>query len=194
MGVDITAELCVFFSSVASGLLSGVIYDFFGIFRQNKTKRLLVTVSDVVLSLIICAIIVSVFYMYNSFELRYHMFIGLFSGMIFYFLCLSKIFVFLFMKIFQIFEFILKILLTPAHFLYKILLVYLFRPVSAFMVVLFKKIVWKMNKLKIDRGIEKNERKSKKKHKKKIKYNSCGSRCSSSIYVDKRDNASAADY
>lgn len=167
MGVNITLELCVFLATVISGILSGMIYDFFSVFRKDSRKKLFFTISDFILSFIICSVIVAVFYVYNSFSLRWYMFIGLFLGMIFYFLCLSKGFIFILVKILELFHFIFKILLTPARFLYKILVVCLFIPIRAFIVNLVRKFSEKMDKLKINRGIRKNGSRKKKKHKKK---------------------------
>ncbi len=193
MGVDISLEAYVFLATVVSGIVSGAIYDIFGVFRFVK-KKLFVSLYDIFMSLVICTIIVTVFYLYNSFMLRWYMFIGLFLGVIFYFLCLRRFFVYVLEKILHLFHFIFKILLTPTRFLYKILIVYLFMPVRAFITVPFKKIKGNMSRLKIKRGILKNERKSKKKHKKKkIKNNYSNSHCSSTVYADKRGYASTSD-
>ena len=194
MGVSITTEMCVFLATVITGISNGVIYDLFTIFRRKKRKKLLVSVSDILLSFVICSVIVAVFYLYNSFSLRWYMFIGLFLGVVFYFLCISSIFVFIFEKILQLFHFILKILLTPARFLYKILLVCLFRPVRAFIKFLSEKISGKMNELIINRGIRENERKTKKKHKKKNSKTDNDSTFGSSIILHSKGyNASTTD-
>ncbi len=158
MGVDISLEAYVFLATIISGVISGAIYDVFGVFRFVK-KRVFVSLYDILLSLVICAIIVMVFYLFNSFKLRWYMFIGLSLGIIFYFLCLRRFFVYILEKILQLFHFIFKILLTPTRFLYKILIVYLFIPILSFITVPFKKIKGKMNRLKIKRGILKNKRK-----------------------------------
>ena len=139
MGVDISLETYVFIATVISGLISGAVYDFFNIFRFPEHKKFLVSAEDIFLSLIICSIVVSVFYIFNSFALRWYMFIGLFLGIIFYFLTLRKFFVYVLKKILKLFHFIFKILLTPARFLYKILIVYLFISIRAFITIPIKK-------------------------------------------------------
>lgn len=190
MGVDITSEVCIFVASVISGILSGVLYDFFTIFRI-KSKKLFVSLSDIFLSFVICVLIVSVFYLYNSFDLRLYMFFGLFLGVILYFLCLSTIFVFCLKKIIKLFDFIFKILLTPTLFLYKILVVYLFKPVGAFTIFLYRKSKGKLKNLKISRGIERYERKNKKKKAKNINdsYSSgCFSDVDKGSYVSTPNN------
>lgn len=194
MGVNITLEVYVFLATVISGILSGMIYDLFSIFRTGSKKKLFFTISDVILSFIICSVIVAVFYVYNSFNLRWYMFIGLFLGIIFYFFCISNIFVFILLKILGLFNFIFKILLTPARFLYKILVVCLFIPICAFIVILVKKISEKMNKLKTNRGIRKNGNRKKKSHKKKKSetYNT-DTNCGGSVPDNKRYNASTAN-
>lgn len=193
MGVDISLEAYIFLATVVSGIVSGAIYDIFSVFKFVK-KKLFVSLYDIFMSLVICSIIVIVFYLYNSFMLRWYMFIGLFLGIIFYFLCLRRFFVYVLEKILQLFHFIFKILLTPTRFLYKILVVYLFMPIRAFITVPFKKIKGNMNRLKIKRGILKNERKSKKKHKKKkIKDNDSNSHCRSTVHADKRGYAPTTD-
>ena len=138
MGVDISLEAYIFLATAVSGIISGAIYDVFGVFKFVK-KKLFISLYDVFLSLVICTIVVTVFYLYNSFMLRWYMFIGLFSGIVFYFLCLRRFFVYILEKILQLFHFIFKILLTPTRFLYKILVVYLFIPIRAFITVPLKK-------------------------------------------------------
>ena len=96
MGVSITSEMCIFLATVITGIANGIIYDLFAIFTRGRTKRLIVSLSDILLSLIICAVIVVVFYLYNSFSLRWYMFIGLSLGIVFYFFCISSFFVFIF--------------------------------------------------------------------------------------------------
>ncbi len=190
MGVDITSELCIFVACVISGILSGLLYDFFTIFRI-KSKKLFVSLSDIFLSFVICVLIVSVFYLYNSFDLRLYMFFGLFLGIILYFLCLSTIFVFCLTKIIKLFDFIFKILLTPTRFLYKILVVYLFKSVGTFTIFLCRKLKGKLKNLKISRGIERYERKNKKKKTKNINdsYSSgCFSDADKGCYVSTPNN------
>lgn len=190
MGVDITSELCNFVASVISGILSGVLYDFFTVLTI-KSKKLFVSLSDILLSFLICFLIVSVFYLYNSFDLRLYMFFGLITGIILYFLWLSAIFVFFLTKIIKLFDFIFKILLTPTCFLYKILVMYLFKPVGAFTILLCGKLKCKLKKLKISRGIERYERKNKKKKTKDVN-NSYSSGCFGDVdkgcYVPTPDN------
>lgn len=194
MGVNITVELYVFLATIISGILSGMIYDLFSVFRNGSRKKLFFTISDVILSFIICSVIVAVFYVYNSFNLRWYMFIGLFLGIIFYFLCISNIFVFVLEKILRLFHFIFKILLTPARFLYKILIVCLFIPIRAFIVILVRKFSEEMNKLKINRGIRKNgSRKKKSTKKKKSKTHNTDTYSGGAISDNKGYNASTAD-
>ena len=194
MGVNITLELCVFLATVVSGILSGIVYDLFSVFRNGSKKKLFFTISDVILSFIICSVIVAVFYIYNSFNLRWYMFIGLFLGITFYFLCISNIFVFILLKILGLFHFIFKILLTPARFLYKILVVCLFIPIRAFIVIIAKKFSEMMNKLKINRGIKNNGSRKKKKHKKKkSKTHNTYTHSAGATPDNKGCNASTAD-
>lgn len=166
MGVSLASELKIFIACVLAGLSGGSIYDIFTYFYKPGTKKLFVSLGDAVLAVIVCGICVTVFYAYGSFELRWHMFIGLFLGILLYFLLFRGVFVFVFEKILKLFHFIFKILLTPTRFLYKILVGYFFVPVCAFVKLLLLKISGGIKKSINKRG--KDNGRKKKKHKKKV--------------------------
>ena len=142
MGVNLSADIITFFASFLTGLLGGIIFDSLKVLGLlSKRKTLIISLYDIIFSLSFCLLITVVFYIFNSFELRWFMFIALVCGMILYKLLISSLYICAFRKIISIiliiFNFIFKILLTPTRFLYKILLVYLVIPIK----ILVKNII-----------------------------------------------------
>ena len=188
MGVNISSELITFVAVIIAGIISGIIYDtFFVISKANKGKT--IGFYDLIFTILLLGIVLSVFYFFNSYELRWYMFIGLILGLIFYYLLLSKVYIFVFGKLldilFKIFNFIFKILLTPTRFLYKILLVYIFNPIKNKFVVFVQKNKYLRGKL--------NE-KYKKKIKKNLSENFMGDFIRNSfIFAHTRSNAATSD-
>lgn len=182
MGVSIASELKIFLVCVLTGIAGGGMYDAFTLTYKPGAKKLLISIGDAVLSVFICTACVSAFYFFGSFELRWYMFIGLFLGILLYFLLFESVFVFVFEKILKLFHFIFKILLTPPRFLYKILLRYFFAPVLAFVSGLISRASGRIKKSINKRG-KSDERGKKKKHKKKVtEADDGGTFCSGSVF------------
>lgn len=171
MGVDISNEAVSFLCTVISGAVLGLLFDFFSQFSRALKRKTLITFFDIFFVIATAIIIMSVFYIANSYKLRWYMFIGLFLGLILYCLMLRRVSIFIFSSLFgiflKIFHFILKILLTPARFLYKILLVYLFVPLRKTVSFPFVFLIQKI-KFLLNRG-KKNERRKNRYFKKKEK-------------------------
>lgn len=158
MSVDALA----FFAAVLMGFSVGVLFDLLGVLGIGFKRKRLVPFFDLIFMLLLAFLVISVFYIFNSFELRAFLFVGVFLGLILYIFAARWIFLKIFEKIIKIFHFIFKILLTPARFLYKILVVWLFGKIKLFFKYIFKKI----------RGCIKNAKRNKKRKKandKKIK-------------------------
>ena len=171
MSVNISHEALVFLASFISGIIIGIVYDIFKVFGfYSKKKNFLFTLYDIIFLLLFSIIIISVFYIFNSYELRWFMFIGLILGLILYIMLISKAFIYLFGKliaiILKIFKFIFKILLTPTQFLGKILLVYIFIPISKFLKSTYNFARYKFTVYKSNRG-KSNDKKKRKKRKNK---------------------------
>ena len=133
MRVDISQEATAFAAAVLCGLLCGLLRDILKVFSKHTKNRILNAIFDFLLAAACAFAVIAVFYVYNSFQMRWYMFLGVFLGIILYFLMFSKTVSAFLEKILKLFVNIFKILLTPARFLYKILLVYFFMPVIKFL-------------------------------------------------------------
>lgn len=184
MGVNISADCQTFIAVILSGMICGILFDTFkvaGIF--SKRNSVLISLFDLFFSLVLCVIVMTVFYIFNSYELRWFMFIGLFLGVILYFFMLSKAYKFTLNKLIQfflkIFQIIFKILLTPARFLYKILVVHIISRI--------RNLIYKFL---INRGIS-NEKQKKRKKDKQTAFSAFI--CGRFLHARKRRHVPAAD-
>ena len=192
MRVDISQEAIAFAAAVLCGLFCGLVRDIFRVLSKRTNNKVFTAVFDFLLVTVCIAAVISVFYRYNSFQIRWYMFLGVFLGVLMYFLILSRGVVFCLEKILKLFENIFKILLTPVRFLYKILVVYFFVPVFKF----FKKISGIL-RAKITRILEisrsKCYEKRKNKKTKKIKSHCRHFGRFGAVHADKGNNASTED-
>lgn len=112
---------------ILCGMAEGLIFDFFRIIRKKIPKTFLCTgMSDIFFWIISTICFFGTVWNVTEGYLRGYMFVGVFLGLVFYFLLLSKTIIWLFTAVFKffltIFKLIFKILLTPFVFLYKMLL------------------------------------------------------------------------
>lgn len=140
MGTSIANEVYVFLGMVCLGVCQGLLFDVFRIFRRvAKPGVVAVNISDMLFWVVSAVLIAGGFLFFNNGQLRWHVFLGLFLGAVFYFLLLSRYIILAAVKIIEgflkIFHLFLKILLTPLGFLYKITIV----PLCAFWKVLYGK-------------------------------------------------------
>lgn len=113
----------------ACGMICSLAYRIFStVYECTGTKNNLSDMLFYIITSAVCAFLVmGTWYYHNYLLLRWYMPIGLFLGVILYFLLpdriIKPIFLQIFEKILKILGFIFKILLTPARFLHKIIMV-----------------------------------------------------------------------
>ena len=169
MRVDISQEATAFAAAVLCGLFCGLLRDILKVFSKHTKNRILNAIFDFLLAGICAFAVIAVFYVYNSFQMRWYMFLGVFLGIILYFLMFSKTVSAFLEKILKLFVNIFKILLTPTRFLYKILLVYFFMPVIEFFKKLSGIFKAKIKKVFVNSRSKRNGKRKNKKTK-KIKF------------------------
>jgi spore cortex biosynthesis protein YabQ len=126
--VDIAREVYVFLTMVLAGMSIGMVFDLFRLQRKFvKSGTVLVAIEDFLFWLIAFGIVAGSIGYFNSGELRFFEFLGLFLGCLLYFLVISERILWILEKlvriILKILCYIFKIVLTPLLFLYKILVV-----------------------------------------------------------------------
>lgn len=118
----VAGEAYIFYISLAGGVLTGIIFDFFRAFRkQHSSSAGFVAVQDILYWLITAGVVFALLLKYNYGELRFFIFLGILIGGILYHATVSRYIVLLISKIYwlalQIFKFIIKILALPLKFL-----------------------------------------------------------------------------
>lgn len=94
-----------------TGVIIGILFDFFRILRKTvKTSNFITYVEDVSFWILTGILILYNIWYFNDGEIRIYMFLGIIMGILIYMLTLSKLLILIFSKIFQI---IIKILEIP---------------------------------------------------------------------------------
>ena len=89
--MNITREVVVFLWFVLDGIIGGTFFDLLRAIRRNrKCGDLVVYLEDILFWLLLCASSIWLTYFLDSGQIRVYMIIGIFLGMFFYFLTLTK--------------------------------------------------------------------------------------------------------
>lgn len=93
MILSIDIQIYYFLSTVAAGMIIGIMFDIYRIVRGfNYLNRFITAVSDF-LFWILAAVITFIFFLYtNNGDLRYYTFVGLILGLFIYFKLISRFF------------------------------------------------------------------------------------------------------
>ncbi|MCT4597513.1 MAG: spore cortex biosynthesis protein YabQ [Vallitalea sp.] len=124
----VSTQAITFMLSVLNGLFLGVIYDFIRIFRRIiKHSRLVVNVEDFIFWVFGSLIIFIEIFNNNDGTIRGFLYIGVFLGLILYFLLISKWVLTIFMKLYgiikKILAFIFKIIIKPIKLIFHPLII-----------------------------------------------------------------------
>ena len=102
------AYLFIVFS--LTGVVIGILFDFFRILRRSfKTSNIITYVEDVLFWILTGVLILYNIWYFNNGEIRIYMFLGIIMGLLIYMLTLSNIIVSLFSKILKMLIRILEI-------------------------------------------------------------------------------------
>ncbi len=114
MTLPIESQGSIFLIMVAVGFLIGLVYDFFRLIRRIFYHTNLLTYIEDFLFWIVTTFIVFYTLLHTNFlVLRFFCFLGIFIGLILYFLCLSKFIINFFLKL-------VEIIIVPIKFLLNI--------------------------------------------------------------------------
>lgn len=134
------AYLFIVFS--LTGVVIGILFDFFRILRRSfKTSNIITYVEDVLFWILTGVLILYNIWYFNNGEIRIYMFLGIIMGLLIYMLTLSNIIVSLFSKILKI---LIKILEIPFKTIISI-----FHKIITIIIKIFKKFT---KKIKIKKG------------------------------------------
>lgn len=135
--------LCIF---MISGLIIGTLFDLFRILRKSfKTPDIITYIEDFIFWILTGIFLLYIIFHFSLGEIRLYMFISLGTGLILYFLTISKYFVSLNLKIINfikdIIKKILNIIIFPFKIIFKVLRKIIFKPVTIITVNLSKNVI-----------------------------------------------------
>ncbi len=125
MGNLLNNQSGLFVMYIAGGIIICILFDIFRALRKSiKTSDTITYVEDAIFWIITAVFLIYLIFVLNSGNLRIYNFIGLFLGVVIYYLTVSKYFMKILVKILTFFKKvitkILVILLIPARVIFKI--------------------------------------------------------------------------
>ena len=156
----ISNQAYIFMIFILIGIIIGIVFDIFRIFRKTiKTRDSITYIQDILFCLITGFLLLYGIFQFNQGEIRIYMFISVILGITIYILTISKYFikinVFLLNKIITIVKKLINILIIPIKILNN-LIHKLFRPIS-FIIINMRKILsdFKIKPLKKIKNVKK---------------------------------------
>lgn len=135
------AYLFIVFS--LTGVVIGILFDFFRILRRSfKTSNIITYVEDVLFWILTGVLILYNIWYFNNGEIRIYMFLGIIMGLLIYMLTLSNIIVSLFSKI-------LKMLIRILEIPFKTIISIFHKIITIIIIKIFNKFT---KKIKIKKG------------------------------------------
>lgn len=136
---------------IISGIIIGILFDIFRVFRRSfHTPDIITYIEDVLFWIIAGLFLIFVIFNFTNGEIRIYNIIGLILGSVIYIICISKLFIKINVKIVllmkKIFINIFKILMIPLKFIFKILQK-IFKPFT-FFVINIKNVLLNFKKTK----------------------------------------------
>lgn len=136
---------------IISGIIIGILFDIFRVFRRSfHTPDIITYIEDVLFWIISGLFLIFVIFNFTNGEIRIYNIIGLILGSVIYIICISKLFIKINVKIVllmkKIFINIVKILMVPLQFIFKILQK-IFKPFT-FFVINIKNVLLNFKKTK----------------------------------------------
>lgn len=137
-------QIFVLLAFVIYGVFIGIVFDLFRILRKTlKTNYFITCFQDIIFLIFFGISLIFMIFKYNSGEIRWYIFLGLFLGLLLYLKTLSVIFIDVSIKICS---FIVKIVLFPIKKLIKLIKELIFRPISFIIINIRKKVTNFYNK------------------------------------------------
>lgn len=121
-------QLYIFLLFILTGIVIGIVFDIFRIFRRSfKTNDIITYVQDFLFWLVTGCILLFSIFTFNNGGLRGYIFIGIILGVLLHLLLLSKYFINIFVKIFSVLK---KIIGYPIYWLLNFTKKYILSPLS----------------------------------------------------------------
>ena len=137
-------QLHIFLLFILTGIIIGILFDIFRIFRKSfKSSDIITYIQDFLFWITTGCILLFSIFTFNNGELRGYIFVGIILGLILHLLCLSKYFIDVFVKILTMIK---KIIGYPVHLLFNFTKKYIIKPFSNLLMKLRNKLTKNSNK------------------------------------------------
>ena len=132
-------QLISFGYFIFTGVILSIVFDIFRILRKSiKTSDIITNIEDILFAIISGTILIFSIFLFNNGELRAYIFLGIFIGIVFYMVFISKYFIKINLYIINIIKKIVIYITKPGIYLFKLLKKLIFKPIS-FIFINFKK-------------------------------------------------------
>lgn len=112
----------IFFIFTINGIFIGILFDFFRILRKSfKTANFITYIEDILFWIFAGISIIFSMYNFTSGDLRIYMLIGIFLGIVFYLLTISKFIINISMYIINFIKKIISIIIVPFKIIFNFL-------------------------------------------------------------------------
>lgn len=141
-------QVYVFIVFILNGFLIGIIFDCFRILRKSfKTSDFVTYIEDILFGIITGLLILYSIFKFNKGELRFYLFLGVFFGLLLYFLVFSKVFIKISVTVISIIKKIVNIvIIKPIKSIYKLIKKIFFKPIVFICISLQKSTIKYKNK------------------------------------------------
>lgn len=152
-------QVYIFGIFILNGLIIGLLFDIFRIFRKSfKTPDTVTYIHDILFWILTGLTILFSIFKFNNGELRSYIFLGIAFGVSIYLLAFSKLFIEVSVNLINILKKIMKVvIIRPVIFILKLLRKIIFKPISFIFInlgkikVVFIKNISKMRKIHLFR-------------------------------------------
>lgn len=136
-----TNQLYVFTIFIITGILTGVLFDIFRIFRKSfLTPDWLTRIEDILFWLLTGLLILYTIFNFNNGEIRFYLFLGIVLGIAIYLSTFSKFFIRINVKIISILKKFFTILFYPFQCILRFLRKVILKPISFIFINIRKNI------------------------------------------------------
>lgn len=119
----INSEISIFIVTIINGIIIGILFDFFRVLRRVfKTGIIITSIEDILFWILTGATILYTIFKFNNGIIRGYIFMGIFIGIMFYILTLSRFFIKVNVTILKFIDKIIIEIIKPLTIPFKIII------------------------------------------------------------------------
>lgn len=143
---------------ILNGILIGILFDIFRIFRRTfKTSDIITYIEDILFWIISGITMLYFIFIFNNGEIRLYIFLGIFLGVVLYLLTISKMFIKINVKIINFFKNIISVIIKVLLYPLKTLLKFFIKPFN-FIIINLNSLLRKFKSINISKKHIKTEK------------------------------------